>query len=235
MESSPKSPSSPSATSVSHHGGSHHQMPETFGASAPTAMLSQPALSAPAPASAAAAAADSLNTAIDDSEFATFSRAYSLSESPDYAFQLMSYVHIFILAACRKYGASEDATLTFFKKLQAEVFKQGDMPLQELAARLWFSCTKLQVAPDRSIEFCSLVNRMLRERDPELLPSGCSVVRGINLLFRENQDPNAYPPSSQLHRGGALPLHHLPFFTAGKMFRVPMYLSTTFNEAEAFV
>jgi hypothetical protein len=172
-------------------------MPETCDAFAPTAMLSQPALSAPAPSSAAA---DSPNTAIDDSAFATFPHAYALSESPDHAFQLMGNVHIFILAAARKYGASEEAALTFFKEFQAEVFKQGDMPPQELAARLWFSCTKLQVAPDRSIEFCSLVNRMLRERDPELLPSGCSVVRGINLLFRENQDPNVFPPGGQLHR-----------------------------------
>ncbi len=146
----------------------------------------------------------------------------------------MSNVHTFVLAAGRKYGASEQAARAFFKKLLAEVFvfEQG-VTLQELAARLWTSCSRLELASGKFLEFCSLVNRMLRERDPELLPSGCSVVRGINLLF---YDPNKrlYPPSGQLHRGGALPLHHLPFFSEGKMFRVPMYLSTTFKEDEAY-
>jgi hypothetical protein len=36
------------------------------------------------------------------------------------------------------------------------------------------------------------------------------------------------------HRGGGLPLAHLPFFTEGKKFRVPMYLATSFDEDVAY-
>ena len=36
------------------------------------------------------------------------------------------------------------------------------------------------------------------------------------------------------HRGGGLPLAHLPFFTEGKKFHVPMYLATSFDEDVAY-
>lgn len=168
--------------------------------------------------------AHAANTTTYGSDFATFSHAYASSEAPEYVDQFMSKLHTFIDAACRKYGASEQDALAFFRKIQAEVLSQEDITLKNVAVRLWQSCTKLQLAPESSIEFSALVNRMLRERDPELLPSGCSVVRSINVLFLKNDDPTMY--TDKLHRGSTLPLQHLPFFTAGKMFRVPMYLST---------
>jgi hypothetical protein len=182
--------------------------------------------------SAAAAVAQTANITIDSAAFAAFRRAYDSSQAPEHAFQLMASVHNFTIAACRKYGVSEQAARTFFDKLQAEVFQLKDMTLKSLAIRLWDSSVCVQLAPDK-IEFSSLVNRMLRERDPELLPIGCSVVRGINLLFDKNDDPNVHLPSSKLHRGGTLPLQHLPFFTAGKRFRAPMFLSFSFDEGTA--
>jgi hypothetical protein len=43
-----------------------------------------------------------------------------------------------------------------------------------------------------------------------------------------------FPPNSESHRGGALPLQHHAFFTAGKKYRVPMYLATSFSEDKAY-
>ena len=43
-----------------------------------------------------------------------------------------------------------------------------------------------------------------------------------------------YPPGGMSHRGGGLPLAHLPFFTEGKKFRVPMFLATSFDEDVAY-
>jgi len=90
----------------------------------------------------------------------------------------------------------------------------------------------LQLSSGNTIEFCSLLNRILRERDPDLLPPGCGVVRGINLLRVTRRDPSTmrYPPGRKLHRGGALPLQHVSFFTEGKKFRLPMFLATSFEE-----
>jgi hypothetical protein len=213
--------------------------PARLQAAAAARMKGQPAKQDEAAAAQAlmcvttAAASSSPQASRDGSAFATFSHAYDSSEAPEHAFQLMTNVHNFIIAACRKYGASEQAARAYFNQLQAEVFQLKDMTLKTLALQLWVSISRLELAPGRHIEFCSLVNRMLRECDPELLPCGCSVVRGINLLFNQNDDPNAHPPGSKLHRGGALPLQHLPFFTAGKKFRVPMYYATTLHENTA--
>jgi hypothetical protein len=39
---------------------------------------------------------------------------------------------------------------------------------------------------------------------------------------------------AMMHRGGALPVQHLSFFTEGKKFRVPMVLATSFEEDVAY-
>lgn len=104
------------------------------------------------------------------------------------------------------------------------------------AALIWTSAEVLRLGPGQTIEFCSLLNRILRERDPDLLAPACGVVRGINLLCVARREPSKlrYPPGGKSHRGGGLPAQHAAFFTAGKKFRVPMYLATSFDEDVAY-
>jgi len=171
--------------------------------------------------------------------FATFARAYYAAEAPEFQDQLLSSLRLTIFAACRKYGASEDAARAFFKGLQAQAFQHKEELLENMAvsaALIWTSAITLQLGAGNTIEFCSLLNRILRERDPDLLPHGCGVVRGINLLCVTRREPSKmrYPPGGKSHRGGSLPLHHLSFFTEGKKFRVPMFLATSFEEEVAY-
>jgi hypothetical protein len=171
--------------------------------------------------------------------FAAYVRAYDASEVPEFQDQLLGNLRRTIFAAARKYGASEKAAGTFFKELQQESFHHRDELLENIAASaglIWTSARQLRLGPGKSVEFCSLLNRILREGDPELLPAGCSMARGINLLCvtRREQSKLRYPPDGISHRGGALPLAHLPFFTAGKTFRVPMFLATSFSADVAY-
>ena len=53
-------------------------------------------------------------------------------------------------------------------------------------------------------------------------------------VVRRKEKDQKFPPSAITHRGGALPLQHLAFFTAGKKYRVPMFLATSFNEMTAY-
>ena len=188
------------------------------------------------------AAATSLNTSSSISgagAFPAFLRAYTAAAAPEFQDQLMSSLRLTIFAACRKYGASEEAAAAFFKGLQAEAFKHKEELLEniaESAALIWTSAVKLRLAPGHTIEFCSLLNRILRDGDPDLLQPSCCVVRGINLLCVTRSEPSKmrYPPGGMSHRGGGMPLTHLPFFTEGKKFRVPMYLATSFDEDVAY-
>ena len=169
-------------------------------------------------------------------EFETFVRAYDAAEAPEFCYQLLRQT---IFAACRKYGASEEAARDFLKRLQLQTFIHREelaSNMAESAALIWTSAEKLRLGPGNTVEFCSLINRILRERDPDLLALACGVVRGINLLCVTRRDPSKlrFPPGGKSHRGGGLPAAHAPFFSVGKKFRVPMYLATSFDEDVAY-
>lgn len=174
--------------------------------------------------------------------FAAFVCAYNASEAPEFQNQLLGNLRLTIFAAARKYGFSEKAAGTFFKQLQQESFHHKEELLEKIAAPaasaglIWTSPAQLRLGSGECVGFCSLLNRILRESDPELLPAGCSMVRSINLLSvtRREQSQMPYPPDGLLHRGSSLPLIHAPFFTAGKIFRVPMFFATSFSVDVAY-
>jgi hypothetical protein len=172
-------------------------------------------------------------------EFETFVRAYDAAEAPEFCDQLLGFLRQTIFAAGRKYGASEEAARDFLKRLQLQTFSHKEelaSNMAESAALIWTSAEKLRLGPGNTVEFCSLLNRILRERDPDLLALACGVVRGINLLCVTRRDPSKlrFPPGGKSHRGGGLPAAHAPFFSVGKKFRVPMYLATSFDEDVAY-
>jgi hypothetical protein len=171
--------------------------------------------------------------------YALFVAAYDASLAPQYPDQLLAAVRESIFALCRKLRVSEAEVVRYFKDIQAEAMEHKDELLDsiaESAVLIWTSAKRLTLAPGKTVEFCSLLNRILREHDPDLLPPACVVVRGINLLcvMRRDETKLLYPPGGESHRGGGLPLQHVPFFVTGKKFRVPMFLATSFSEDVAF-
>jgi len=165
--------------------------------------------------------------------------AYGGSQAPLYPDQLLAAVRETTFAFCRKFRVGEGEAVRYFKEVQAEAVGHKDELLDSIAESAvlsWTSAKRLTLAPGTTIEFCSLLNRILREHDPDLLPSACVVVRGINLLcvMRRDESKLLYPPGGESHRGGGLPLQHVPFFAPGKKFRVPMFLATSFNVDVAF-
>ena len=193
----------------------------------------QPHSAAPSPAAAGAVPAS-----IDD-PYALFVAAYGGSQAPMFPDQLLAAVRETTFAFCRKFRVGEAEAVRYFKEVQAEAVGHKDELLDsiaESAVLIWTSAKRLTLAPGTTIEFCSLLNRILREHDPDLLPSACVVVRGINLLcvMRRDESKLLYPPGGESHRGGGLPLQHVPFFAPGKKFRVPMFLATSFKVDVAF-
>ena len=199
---------------------------------------SQPLLQPTPPVTSVAACVASMGIS-SAAEFETFVRAYDAAEAPEFCDQLLGFLRQTIFAAGRKYGASEEAARDFLKRLQLQTFSHKEelaSNMAESAALIWTSAEKLRLGPGNTVEFCSLLNRILRERDPDLLALACGVVRGINLLCVTRRDPSKlrFPPGGKSHRGGGLPAAHAPFFSVGKKFRVPMYLATSFDEDVAY-
>jgi hypothetical protein len=168
-----------------------------------------------------------------------FLAAYDAAQAPQYPDQLLAAVRETVFAFSRKLRVGQAEVVRYFKEIQAEALEHKDELLDsiaESAVLIWTSAKRLMLAPGNTVEFCSLLNRILREHDPDLLPSACVVVRGINLLcvMRRDETKLLYPPGGESHRGGGLPLEHIPFFVAGKQFRVPMFLATSFDEDVAY-
>jgi hypothetical protein len=171
--------------------------------------------------------------------YTLFLSAYDAAQAPQYPDQLLAAVRETTFAFSRKLRVTEGEVVRYFREVQAEALEHRDElqdSMAESAVLIWTSAKRLTLQPGTTIEFCSLLNRILREHDPDLLPSACVVVRGINLLcvMRRHETKLLYPPAGESHRGGGLPLHHLPFFVVGKKFRVPMFLATSFDEDVAY-
>ncbi len=176
--------------------------------------------------------------------FATsnFKREYDKAECPEYQDQLFSSMRSFINVMCNHHSAPAAAAKDLFHRLQGESFEN---PLELLtqvqvaATRIWTSTQQLQgVGVDKAlnVEFCSLINRALRDDTVDVMPHLVVVVRAINALciVRRDEKSLKFPPNAVSHRGGALPLQHHHFFAVGIKYRVPMYLATSFNEDKAY-
>jgi GrpB-like predicted nucleotidyltransferase (UPF0157 family) len=156
--------------------------------------------------------------------------------------ELFASIDGFIAGMCSYFGAPAAAAEDLFQRLQSESFENPQELLSQIqvaATRIWTSTQKLQgkgVDDALNVEFCSLINRALRDDIADVMPQLAVIVRAINALciVRRETASLKFPPNAASHRGGALPLQHHAFFTAGKKYRVPMYLATSFSEDKAY-
>ena len=171
-----------------------------------------------------------------------FRREHALKESPKLLHELFSSIHSFITLMCVQYKLPAAAGKDLFLRLQRESFENPQELLSEMQAavtRIWTSTQKLQgagVDDAFNVEFCCLLNRALRDDGADVMPHLVVIVRAISVLriVRRESASLKFPPNAVSHRGGALPRQHHAFFTAGKKYRVPMYLATSFSEDKAY-
>ena len=176
------------------------------------------------------------------SNFDKFDHYYSAARLPEFADELLLAVRKTIFKFCPKHNGEQLAADGFFRSLQLEAFSNAQdlsSSISVSAGLIWTSMLVLTLRDGRTMEFCAILNRILRDADDDLLPEACVVVRAINSLcvLRCNPAKLMFPPNGITYRGGALPLHFVkqlpgqppPFFVAGKKYRVPMYLATSFE------
>jgi hypothetical protein len=172
----------------------------------------------------------------------SFKRLYDAAECPELQHELFSSMHAFIMGMCERHSVPAAAGKDLFHRLQGESFENPKELLSQVqvaATRIWTSTQKLQGAGvDKAlhVEFCSLVNRALRDDAADVMPHLVVIVRAINALciVRRESSSLKFPPDDLSHRGGALPLQHHSFFTVDKKYRVPMYVATSFSEDKAY-
>ena len=171
-----------------------------------------------------------------------FKRLHDAAECPELQHELFASIYGFIMGICERHNVPPAAGKDLFFRLQGESFENPKELLSQVqvaATRIWTSTQKLQGAGvDKAfnVEFCSLINRALRDDAADVMPHLVIIVRAINALciVRRESSSLKFPPDDMSHRGGALPLQHHSFFTVGMKYRVPMYLATSFSEDKAY-
>jgi hypothetical protein len=98
--------------------------------------------------------------------------------------------------------------------------------------RVWTSAHTIR---DTKIEFCSIINEIIRDDDKEKMKQTVKFCRVVNTLLVNRQKDKVWsnakwPKDNVLYRGGGLPDDKRGFFSAGKIYRVPMFLATSKNK-----
>lgn len=171
-----------------------------------------------------------------------FNKVYKNSSSPNLSCLLLTMIHevAHFFGETRAVGlkANKSDCDNFVKALQKEQLdedKKRDDFLTEVprvAQRLWSSSEKLRLPNGRDVEFCSMINCLLREDNIAIMPQLASICQSINELITKKQRKSgvaSLPASNLLYRGGSLPDELQGFFSVGKKYRVPGYLATTSN------
>ncbi len=73
------------------------------------------------------------------------------------------------------------------------------------AGLIWTSQLLLMMRDGRTTEFCSVLNRILRELDDDLMPDACVIIRAINSLciLRYNPSKLVYPTDGMTYHAAA--------------------------------
>ena len=99
-------------------------------------------------------------------------------------------------------------------------------PIAVMAQRMWTSALQL-----RGREFCYILNDAVREDTPVLAPTLGKVARAINQLCvtAGRETAAVHPPDFVCYRGAGFDDAYRSFFVAGRRFRQPAYLATSFS------
>ena len=114
-------------------------------------------------------------------------------------------------------------------------------PVRATAELLWTSASRFRGMGEHEKEFCSLLNKAIRDDDEKLAAPTASLSRGINAMLVEGRGGEAlpFPPGEDgdmvgtIYRGGGFDDSLRDFFTVGKAYRQPAFLATSFLKSKA--
>ena len=161
-----------------------------------------------------------------------FKGGYDKARVPKGQLQLGGVLVIMIQAYCAKHGIpyEEDEGELFFEQLQAEALANPGDPIDVMAQRMWTSALQL-----RGREFCFMLNDAVRDDAPALAGTLGKIARAINQLCvtADRQTAAVHPPDFVCYRGAGFDEAYRSFFVAGRRFRQPAYLATSFSREVA--
>ncbi len=162
----------------------------------------------------------------------SFKGGYEKATVPKGQLQLGAVLVTMIQAYCAKNGIpyEEDEGERYFEQLQAEALTSSGDPIDVMAQRMWTSALQL-----RGKEFCFMLNDAVRDDTPALAGTLGKIARAINQLCvtADRETAAVHPPNFVCYRGAGFDEAYRSFFVAGRRFRQPAYLATSFSREVA--
>ena len=80
---------------------------------------------------------------------------------------------------------------------------------------------------------CFILNHALRADTEDMVEPAAIIARGINRLCVQSPEFAVHPPEDTCYRGGGFNNDCQDFFEAGRKYRQPAYLATSFSQEVA--
>jgi hypothetical protein len=147
-----------------------------------------------------------------------------------------------IAATCAKNGIPNNEGKSFAERLFKLHMGDRGKALHDRAVAVWSTAERL-----RGVEFCSMMNAIIREDDRILVSQAARICYMMHPLLVTAAGPSSnrlqvddvrlLPEKSAswyvTHRGGSLPAEHNSFFTEGKSYRAPQFIASSRKEVNA--
>lgn len=168
-----------------------------------------------------------------------FKRLYDEQSPPEYQHELFAAVMSLLVEYAAEVGGGKDGATQLFEALQVQAFNCQQWSallgqVEAIAVVLWTSASLAGLG----VEFCSILNHVIRQDSGDALPHAVVLSRAMALLMvsRRTSGPSAtrWPEDHQSHRGTGMPEYALGFFVEGLLYRAPMFLATSFFQQKAY-
>jgi len=183
--------------------------------------------------------AKSEGTNAEEFEGTKFLKFYKESKAAQDFFTGFAHVNEFIEAVGVSYNLPA-ASVGKYKKdvsdaLMAKIKDIDSSQVRLAGAYIWTTAVTLSDGK-RNRELCSYINEALRSDTSPMIDKVVPIVRMINELIvtvARGGEISKWPSGDKTYRGIGLPEAERSWFTEGKIYRVPMFLATSFQQDTA--
>lgn len=172
-----------------------------------------------------------------------FKRRYLDTSPVKFQHELFSTLLNFLTKCAEHKKLPQTCATQLFEKLQTEVVHSEHWEalltgIPKVAVILWTSASRDDCGDvGFNTEFCSLLNEVLREDLEELMLDAAVLIRAMGMLVVCDRGVGnrgrKWPEDLVSHRGTSMPREEVEFFRQGLLYRVPMFLATSFLESKA--
>lgn len=173
-----------------------------------------------------------------------FDRLYLEARAPDHVGELFMACDKLIRSFVENEKGDVKDAKDFFNRLKNEAFEHQKTLRDNISAAaeyLWTSAQQLN--GDSGPEFCSILNKTIRDDDPMDMVHAVLIIRAINMrtVAKRGDDDAAkntkfrFPKNGICWRGTTFDMKHKDFFRAGVKYRVPGFLATSLQKSTAIM